>query len=189
MTCKPAAGCARYDSLRRPDHGRIAGAGRDGDGCGDEGGAQKIPPELVVTGCDAPPVLQPAPHPLDEVAGAVCVSVIGDRFAARRGGGDHGFRAALSEKVSQMVGVVSAVGDQPPDRACRAHEVARHADVVGVAGREQQHAGPACVVRQPVELRGPPAARAANALGEIPPFAPAAERCARTCVLSIAALE
>jgi len=29
LTCEPAADCARYDSLRRPDHGKIAGAGRD----------------------------------------------------------------------------------------------------------------------------------------------------------------
>jgi transposase len=30
LTCEPTADCARYDSLRRPDHGKIAGAGRDG---------------------------------------------------------------------------------------------------------------------------------------------------------------
>jgi hypothetical protein len=30
LTRQPAADCARYDSLRRPDHGKIAGAGRDG---------------------------------------------------------------------------------------------------------------------------------------------------------------
>jgi hypothetical protein len=30
LTCEPAADCARYDSLRRPDHGTIAGAGRNG---------------------------------------------------------------------------------------------------------------------------------------------------------------
>ena len=27
LTCEPDADCARYDSLRRPDHGKIAGAG------------------------------------------------------------------------------------------------------------------------------------------------------------------
>ena len=30
LTCEPVADCGRYDSLRRPDHGKIAGAGRDG---------------------------------------------------------------------------------------------------------------------------------------------------------------
>ena len=30
LTCEPVADCTRYDSLRRPDHGKIAGAGRNG---------------------------------------------------------------------------------------------------------------------------------------------------------------
>jgi hypothetical protein len=28
LRCEPVADCARYDSLRRPDHGKITGAGR-----------------------------------------------------------------------------------------------------------------------------------------------------------------
>ena len=28
LACEPSADCGRYDSLRRPDHGKIAGAGR-----------------------------------------------------------------------------------------------------------------------------------------------------------------
>lgn len=30
LNCEPVADCTRYDSLRRPDHGKVAGAGRDG---------------------------------------------------------------------------------------------------------------------------------------------------------------
>ncbi len=30
LNCEPVADCARYDSLRRHDHGKIAGSGRDG---------------------------------------------------------------------------------------------------------------------------------------------------------------
>jgi hypothetical protein len=30
LSCEPVADCRRYDSLRRPGHGTIAGAGRDG---------------------------------------------------------------------------------------------------------------------------------------------------------------
>ena len=30
LQCEPAADCARYDSLRRPDHGKIASSRRDG---------------------------------------------------------------------------------------------------------------------------------------------------------------
>ena len=29
LTCEPVADCKRYDSLRRPNHGKITGAGRD----------------------------------------------------------------------------------------------------------------------------------------------------------------
>ncbi|MFG0313707.1 MAG: IS21 family transposase, partial [Phycisphaerales bacterium] len=29
LTCQPVADCQRYDSLRRPDHGKITSAGRD----------------------------------------------------------------------------------------------------------------------------------------------------------------
>ncbi|EPX75792.1 putative transposase [Salipiger mucosus DSM 16094] len=28
LTCEPVADCKRYDSLRRPNHGKITGAGR-----------------------------------------------------------------------------------------------------------------------------------------------------------------
>jgi len=40
LTREPSADCGRYDSLRRPDHGKIAGAGRDGpaEALRDEGG-------------------------------------------------------------------------------------------------------------------------------------------------------
>ncbi|ETX09918.1 transposase [Roseivivax halodurans JCM 10272] len=40
LSCEPVADCRRYDSLRRPDHGKIAGAGRDGpaQALRDEGG-------------------------------------------------------------------------------------------------------------------------------------------------------
>jgi hypothetical protein len=30
LTCEPVADCTRYDSLRRADYGKIAGAGRNG---------------------------------------------------------------------------------------------------------------------------------------------------------------
>lgn len=30
LTCEPVADCKRYDSLRRPNHGKVTGSGRDG---------------------------------------------------------------------------------------------------------------------------------------------------------------
>jgi hypothetical protein len=62
-----------------------------------------------------------------------------------------------------------------------------HADIVDVAGAEQEHTGPATLVDQAMDLGGAASARAAYGLEEGPPFAPAADRCALTWVASIAA--
>jgi hypothetical protein len=87
-----------------------------------------------------------------------------------------------------MIGVVAAVGDQPTDRPGTLDQVGCDGDVVGVAGRQKQNARPPLFIGQRVELARPAAARVADRLEEGPPFPPAAERCALTCVLSIAAV-
>ena len=84
-----------------------------------------------------------------------------------------------------MAGVVASIGDEPPDRPCGPYQSGGETDVVGIAAAEQQDAGAAPVVGQTMQLGGSPAARAAYCLEEVPPFAPAAERCALTCVASI----
>lgn len=85
-----------------------------------------------------------------------------------------------------MVGIISTVRKQAPERAYGTDQISGDGDVVDVAGGEQQDPGPALGVGQSVELGRAPAARAADALAEVPPFAPAAERWALTWVLSIA---
>ena len=85
-----------------------------------------------------------------------------------------------------MAGVVASIRHQPPEGTGGLDQVARHDDVVGVAGAEQQDARPALIVHQAMDLGRPAAARAAYALDEGPPFAPAAERWALMEVLSMA---
>jgi hypothetical protein len=85
-----------------------------------------------------------------------------------------------------MVGVVAAVGNQTAEGADGADQIGGNGDVVDVACRKQKDPGSSLGVGQAVELRRAPAARAANGLREVPPFAPAAERWALTCVLSMA---
>jgi hypothetical protein len=63
-----------------------------------------------------------------------------------------------------------------------------HRPVMDIAGRQQQHARAARLVGQGVDLGGAPAARAADRLRVVPPFAPDAERCALMWVASIAAV-
>ncbi len=85
-----------------------------------------------------------------------------------------------------MVGVIGAIGDEPPDRSGAVEKARRNGDVVDVAGGQDEDARPTLFVRERVELAGAAAARFAERLPEGPPFPPAAERCALMCVLSIA---
>ena len=57
---------------------------------------------------------------------------------------------------------------------------------MGLAGRHDEGQGPAKGVGYGMNLSRPSAARSPDGLGEVPPFAPAAERCALTWVESIA---
>ena len=83
-----------------------------------------------------------------------------------------------------MVGVIPSISDEPSDGPSGIDQGSGQTDVVGVATAEQQDAGAASIVGQPMQLGGSSAARAAYCLEEVPPFAPAAERCALTCVAS-----
>ncbi|ONG53233.1 hypothetical protein BKE38_12680 [Pseudoroseomonas deserti] len=87
-----------------------------------------------------------------------------------------------------VVGILATVSEQTPDGTGCPDQGMRHGDVVGVAWSEQ-YARLAAIIHQPVDLGRPPSAGAACRLGEGPPFAPAAERCTLTEVLSMAALE
>ena len=64
-----------------------------GYGCCNEGGGQEVPSELVIAGGDPAPVLQPAPKPVDEVAGFV--GLVGDLPHARRTRWNDRLSAAL----------------------------------------------------------------------------------------------
>lgn len=75
-----------------------------------------------------------------------------------------------------MVGVVAPVGDQAGDWPGPLEQGAGDADIVDVAGGQQQDAGPALAVAQRVELAGLAAPRLAERLEVGPPFAPPAER-------------
>lgn len=86
-----------------------------------------------------------------------------------------------------MIGVVASIGDQPGYWSGPLQQGAGDADVVDVAGGQQQDARSALAVTQRVELAGLAAARLAERLEVGPPFAPPAERWALMWVLSIMA--
>lgn len=84
-----------------------------------------------------------------------------------------------------MHGVITAVGNEPAGRTCGLYQRPCQPYVIGIAGGKQQNAWPSEIIGRAMKLAGPAAPRAAYALDEGPPFPPAAERCAFTCVASI----
>ena len=106
---------------------------------------------------------------------------------SRRVGRDHGLAAACGEPVAELPGVVGAVGNQTRGRRNALQHGGGTDQVVDVARRQREGDGTAVLVRQGVNFSRPSAARSADGVAEGPPFAPAAERCALTCVESTAA--
>lgn len=142
--------------------------------------------EFVVSGRDTAEILETAEHPLDAVALSVEVSVVRDWHGAASGRRDDGKGASFGQALAQGIGVVGTISEQMADRACSVDQRGGHGAVVDVAGAEPQHTRPAGVVRQGVDFGGTAAAGSADRLCEVPPFAPAAERCALMWVASIA---
>lgn len=142
--------------------------------------------ELVVSGGDAAKVLEAAEHAFDEVALLVGGRVVGYRPLASAGGGNDSFDSPVVQGRPEAVGIIGPVCNELREGAGTGEQGRRHADVSDVAGAQEQDCGPAFGVRQRVDLGVPTAARAADRLSKGPPFPPLAERCALTCVLSIA---
>lgn len=86
----------------------------------------------------------------------------------------------VCQPLSEAAGVVGAVGDQATWRRDAREQVGDAGQVVGLAGRQGEGQRPAERIGQGMNFSRPSAARATDGLDEVPPFAPAAERCALT---------
>ena len=98
---------------------------------------------------------------------------------------DHGFAATLTKPVAQLSGVVGPVGDQFARRGHAAQQSSGAYEVVGLAGGQGERDRSAARIAQGMNFGRPSAARSTDGVFELPPFAPAAERCALTWVESI----
>ena len=104
---------------------------------------------------------------------------------ARRIGRNDGLGTAFRQPIAQTVGVVGSIRDQPSGRRNRWQQIPCGGKIVAITGGDQERERTAAVFSQRVDFGGAPAARATDRLLEVPPFAPAAERWALTCVESI----
>src|SRR5438046_7151441 len=87
--------------------------------------------------------------------------------------------------MAQIVTIVGVVAKQAPWRLYSADQPLGNRIVVRFACCQQDGNEASFSICECVYLRVAPSARAANSLFLLPPFPPAAERCAFTCVESI----
>jgi hypothetical protein len=110
--------------------------------------------------------------------------VPGIRVLACRIGWDHSLAASVCQPVAQLAGVVGAIGDQTLWGRHAPQDVAEADEVMNLARCQAEGQRPTVFVGQGMNLGRPSAARPADGIGKVPPFAPAAERCTLMCVLS-----
>jgi hypothetical protein len=148
----------------------------EADGCDEGKGCDEVLGKSIVSGCNAPPVLQPAEHALDQIASAVSLAVerTGSFSAGARG--DNRLDAAFSEQGAEGVGIVGLVSEQPARRLDRGKDRRCNGDVGCVARRQDEGERAAESVSQSVDLARAPAARAADRLRCFPFLPPPAER-------------
>ena len=160
------------------------GSQPDRQGCNDEDGCHVDVGAFVVSGCDPAEILEAAEHALDHVAATVGDAVVMVRMLARRVRRDHRLASPCCQPVAQPFGIIGAVCDEPARCWNDRQQHLGTSQVVGLSGRDGERHGPAGLVGYGVNLSRPSAARSSDGLDEVPPFAPAAERCALMCVLS-----
>lgn len=139
-------------------------------------GGEEIPGELVVTGCDAAEILEPAEAALDDVASLVGppIEAMADDAVCFVGNDRPG--PALGDLGAQSVAVVAFVGDERPHAGCLRENSRRSSNVGVLAGRQVQNDGAAVWIAQGMDLRRASAARTADGLRVLPPFPPEAQR-------------
>jgi hypothetical protein len=81
------------------------------DGGGQEDRGQEDVCTFVVAGGNSAEILEPAEHPLDDVAAFVGRFVVSVGMFAGRVWWDHGLDAPFGEFVAKALGIVSSVGE------------------------------------------------------------------------------
>jgi hypothetical protein len=142
--------------------------------------------ELVETGGDGAVDFEMTDHSLDAVSLLIDAAVPADRGCAREARRNDRPDAALGQVCADRVGVVGFVAKEMTGFGLgQGHHVLERRAVGRFAGCEVEAEGEAVCVTETMNLTGEPAPRAAKSLFASPPFAPAAEMCPRTVVLSM----
>ena len=141
---------------------------------------------MVVAGGDTVTVLQAVDAALDAVTQGVDRPPDAVLDAPVAFGGDLRLAGAVADILADRIAVVAAVGEQDARVAVTLiHQLGIGRAVVRFARRQGQADRQAMGVGAEVDFGREATARAPKTLAMSPPFAPAAQWCARTMVLSI----
>src|SRR6185437_13544928 len=141
---------------------------------------------MIVAGGDAAAILEAIDEALNAVSQGVERAVDRVLHTAVLFGWDFGGSTPRADIVADRVAVVAAIGEQHVRvDVMLGHQIEIGGAVVGLPGRQKETDRKTLSVGPKVDLGREAAARTAKSLVLSPPFAPAAQWCARTMVLSI----
>ena len=102
---------------------------------------------------------------------------------------DDRLTSPFAQPVAQLCGIIGPVGQEPFGGGNALEKHGRADQVMGLSWREREGDGTAQRIGYGMNFSRPSAARATDGLFEVPPFAPAAERCALMWVESTAVVD
>jgi|SRR6185312_7245504 len=137
---------------------------------------QEIPSELVVSGGDAPEVLEPAEAALDNISAFVgtFVEAMDDDTVGFIG--DYGLGAAANDFGTKAVAIIALVGDERAHGWGERQNIGRSSDIGILAWGQMKDDRPAERIAQRMDFCRATTARAADGLIVLPPFPPEAQR-------------
>ena len=138
--------------------------------------SQEIAGELVVSGGDAPEVLEPAEAALDNISAFVgtFVEAMDDDTVGFIG--DYGLGAAANDFGTKAVAIIALVGDERAHGWGERQNIGRSSDIGILAWGQMKDDRPAERIAQRMDFCRATTARAADGLIVLPPFPPEAQR-------------
>ena len=154
------------------------------DGGCETNAGQEVLGFLVEASSDAAPIFEPTEGALDNVAHSVGDGVERRRLTSRHFGRDDGVTGLCGQEGADVIAVVGFVTEECARRWYGRQKRAGTVEIMHITAGQEQSVEAARGVAERVDFGGAPTTRAADCLILLPPFAPAADRCARTAVLS-----
>ena len=138
--------------------------------------SQEIPGELIVSGSDAPEVLEPAKAALDDISAFVgaFVEAMDDDTVGFIGNDRLG--AATNDFAAKIVAVIPFVSEERAHGRSERQNVGRRRDIGILAWGQMQDDRPAERIAQRMDFCRAASTRAADCLIVLPPFPPEAHR-------------